>query len=63
MAKKSKKIVTEEKALEASSELEEKSISEEDLETSGLTELLDKGKDQGFFNLPRHQLNVTRGYL
>ena len=48
MAKKSKKIVTEEKALEASSELEEKSISEEDLETSGLTELLDKGKDQGF---------------
>ena len=48
MAKKSKKIVTEEKAIEASSELEEKSISEEDLETSGLTELLDKGKDQGF---------------
>jgi len=48
MAKKSKKIVTEEKALEASSEVEEKSISEEDLETSGLTELLDKGKDQGF---------------
>ena len=48
MAKKSKKIVTEEKALEASPELEEKSISEEDLETSGLTELLDKGKDQGF---------------
>ena len=47
MAKKSKKIVTEEKALEAS-EVEEKSISEEDLETSGLTELLDKGKDQGF---------------
>ena len=31
MAKKSKKIVTEEKALEASSEVEEKSISEEDL--------------------------------
>ena len=28
--------------------MEEKSISEEDLETSGLTELLDKGKDQGF---------------
>jgi RNA polymerase primary sigma factor len=48
MAKKSKKIVTEEKAIEASPELEEKSISEEDLETSGLTELLDKGKDQGF---------------
>ena len=48
MAKKSKKIVTEEKALEASPEVEEKSISEEDLETSGLTELLDKGKDQGF---------------
>ena len=48
MAKKSKKIVTEEKALEASSEVEEKSISEEDFETSGLTELLDKGKDQGF---------------
>ena len=48
MAKKSKKIVTEETALEASSEVEEKSISEEDLETSGLTELLDKGKDQGF---------------
>ena len=48
MAKKSKKIVTEEKALEASSEVEEISISEEDLETSGLTELLDKGKDQGF---------------
>ena len=48
MAKKSKKIVTEEKALEASSEVEEKSISEEDLETSCLTELLDKGKDQGF---------------
>ena len=48
MAKKSKKIVTEEKALETSSEVEEKSISEEDLETSGLTELLDKGKDQGF---------------
>ena len=48
MAKKSKKIITEEKALEASSEVEEKSISEEDLETSGLTELLDKGKDQGF---------------
>ena len=48
MAKKSKKIVTEEKASEASPELEEKSISEEDLETSGLTELLDKGKDQGF---------------
>ena len=48
MAKKSKKIVTEEKVVEASPELEEKSISEEDLETSGLTELLDKGKDQGF---------------
>ena len=48
MAKKSKKIVTEEKAIEASPEAEEKSISEEDLETSGLTELLDKGKDQGF---------------
>ena len=48
MAKKSKKIVTEEKVIEASPELEEKSISEEDLETSGLTELLDKGKDQGF---------------
>ena len=48
MAKKSKKIITEEKAVEASSEVEEKSISEEDLETSGLTELLDKGKDQGF---------------
>ena len=48
MAKKSKKIVTEEKASEASPEVEEKSISEEDLETSGLTELLDKGKDQGF---------------
>ena len=48
MAKKSKKIVTEEKAIEASPEVEEKSISEEDLETSGLTELLDKGKDQGF---------------
>ena len=47
MAKKSKKIVKEEK-VEASSETEEKSISEEDLETSGLTELLDKGKDQGF---------------
>ena len=48
MAKKSKKIVTEEKVIEATPELEEKSISEEDLETSGLTELLDKGKDQGF---------------
>ena len=48
MAKKSKKIITEEKVIEASPELEEKSISEEDLETSGLTELLDKGKDQGF---------------
>ena len=48
MAKKSKKIVTEKKVIEASPELEEKSISEEDLETSGLTELLDKGKDQGF---------------
>ena len=48
MAKKSKKIVTEEKASEVSPEVEEKSISEEDLETSGLTELLDKGKDQGF---------------
>ena len=48
MAKKSKKIVTEEKVIEASPELGEKSISEEDLETSGLTELLDKGKDQGF---------------
>ena len=47
MAKKSKKIVKVEK-VEASSETEEKSISEEDLETSGLTELLDKGKDQGF---------------
>jgi len=48
MAKKSKKILTKEKAIEVSSEEEEKSISEEDLETSGLTELLDKGKDQGF---------------
>ena len=48
MAKKSKKIATEEKTIEASSEVEEKSISEEDLETSGLNELLDKGKDQGF---------------
>ena len=48
MAKKSKKIVTEEKMIEASPEVEEKSTSEEDLETSGLTELLDKGKDQGF---------------
>ena len=48
MAKKSKKIVKEEKVIEASSETEEKSISEEDLETSGLSDLLDKGKDQGF---------------
>ena len=48
MAKKSKKILTEEKVIEVSPEVEEKSISEEDLETSGLTELLDKGKDQGF---------------
>ena len=48
MAKKSKKIVKVGKVIEASTETEEKSISEEDLETSGLSELLDKGKDQGF---------------
>ena len=48
MVKKSKKIAVEEKAIEASSDQDEKSISEEDLETSGLSDLLDKGKDQGF---------------
>ena len=48
MVKKSKKIAVEEKAIEASSDQDEKSINEEDLETSGLSDLLDKGKDQGF---------------
>ena len=48
MPKKAKKKLATEKTLEVSSEVEEKSISEEDLETSGLSELLDKGKDQGF---------------
>ena len=48
MVKKSKKIAVEEKAVEASSDQDERSISEEDLETSGLSDLLDKGKDQGF---------------
>ena len=48
MPKKTKKKLATEKTVEVSSEVEEKSISEEDLETSGLSELLDKGKDQGF---------------
>ena len=48
MPKKAKKKVTAEKIVEAQPDVEEKSISEEDLETSGLSELLDKGKDQGF---------------
>jgi len=48
MPKKSKKKETVEKIVDASPESEEKSIKEEDLETSGLSELVDKGKDQGF---------------
>ena len=48
MPKKSKNKETVEKIVDASPESEEKSIKEEDLETSGLSELVDKGKDQGF---------------
>ena len=50
MAKKSKTPVVElkEKELEAPEETEAALFGEEDLENSGLRELLDKGKDQGF---------------
>ena len=47
MAKKSKKF-TEPEVEEASEELAAALISEEDLENSGLRELVDKGKEQGF---------------
>jgi len=50
MAKKAKKQAVEvkEKEVEAPEEAEEVLFGEEDLENSGLRELLDKGKDQGF---------------
>ena len=50
MAKKAKTPVVEvkEKEVEAPEEAEEVLFGEEDLENSGLRELLDKGKDQGF---------------
>ncbi len=50
MAKKAKTPVVEvkEKDVEAPEEAEEVLFGEEDLENSGLRELLDKGKDQGF---------------
>ena len=50
MAKKSKTqlVDTKEKEAEISEETEEVLFGEEDLENSGLRELLDKGKDQGF---------------
>ena len=47
MAKKSKKV-TEPEVEEPSEELAAALISEEDLENSGLRELVDKGKEQGF---------------
>lgn len=47
MAKKTK-IDTEEATDETSPELEDVHLSEEDLENSGLRELVDKGKEQGF---------------
>ena len=49
MAKKTK-TDTEEAAEETSPELEDARISEEDLENSGLRELVDKGKEQGFLS-------------
>ena len=50
MAKKSKTplVDAKEKEAEVSEETEEVLFGEEDLENSGLRELLDKGKDQGF---------------
>ena len=50
MAKKAKNPVVDikEKDIEASEEAEEILFGEEDLEISGLREILDKGKDQGF---------------
>ena len=50
MPKKAKTPVVEvkEKEVEALEESEEALFGEEDLENSGLRELLDKGKDQGF---------------
>ena len=47
MAKKTK-IDTEEATDETSPESEDVHLSEEDLENSGLRELVDKGKEQGF---------------
>ena len=47
MARKSKKV-TEAEVEEPSEELAAALISEEDLENSGLRELVDKGKEQGF---------------
>tara|TARA_Y100001970_G_scaffold266394_1_gene355015 strand:- start:32173 stop:34047 length:1875 start_codon:yes stop_codon:yes gene_type:complete len=53
MARKAKKTkkkeeIQEEKLVELEEDSEEKLFGEEDLENSGLRELLDKGKDQGF---------------
>ena len=53
MARKKKKIETEvvaEEAIESSAETdtEEAQISEEDLENSGLSDLVARGKEQGF---------------
>ena len=50
MAKKAKNTIVEvkEKEVETSEETDEVLFGEEDLENSGLRELLDKGKDQGF---------------
>ena len=50
MARKAKKTPLEakEKEVESTEESEEVSHGEEDLENSGLRELVDKGKDQGF---------------
>ena len=49
MARKKKKIETEEVVEEtATTEIDEAQISEEDLENSGLSELVARGKEQGF---------------
>ena len=48
MAKKEEKTNTEEAVLDNTSDIEEISFSEEDLDNSGLRDLLEKGREKGF---------------
>ena len=48
MAKRDNKLQTEEPSLDSSGESDDISLSEENLENSGLRDLVEKGKEKGF---------------